>query len=135
MSWRPPALVFPDIEQVLTAGIRAALTGRTEAHAQNVYVSNKTPNPRRDRMVIVRRDGGPVTATRDQPRVGINVWATSEQHATALAALVVAILRSLPDGAPILAVPYISGASPVADESEQPLRYFTAELHTRGVSL
>lgn len=135
MTWRPPPIIFPDIEQVLTARIRAALTGRTEAHAQNVYVSNSTPNPRRDRMVIVRRDGGPVTATRDQPRVGINVWATSEQHATALASLVTAILRSLPDGSPILAVPYISGASPVADESEAPRRYLTAEIHTRGVPL
>ena len=135
MTWRPPALVFPDIEQVLAGRIRAALTGRIEAHAQNVYVSNKTPTPRRDRMVIVRRDGGPVTATRDQPRVGINVWATSEQHATALASLVTAILRGLPDGSPILAVPFVSGASPVADESEQPLRYFTAEIHTRGAPL
>ena len=135
MSWRPPALVFPDIELVLTQRIRAALNARPEAYAQNVHVSTSVPNPRKDRMVTVRRDGGPTTAHRDQPRVGINVWATTEQHATDLSGLVAAILRGLPDGAPILAVPFISGASPVADESEQPLRYFTAEIHTRGTAL
>ena len=98
MTWRPPALVFPDIELILTQRIRAALNARSEAYAQNVHVSTSVPNPRKDRMVTVRRDGGPTTAHRDQPRVGINVWATTEQHATDLSRLVVAILRSLPDG-------------------------------------
>lgn len=135
MSWRPPPIIFPDIEQVLSDRLGDELRARPEPHAENVFVGIKLPNPRPRRAVIVRRDGGIVTATRDQPRVGINVWATSEQHATALAALVTAILRSLPDGSPILAVPFISGASPVADESEQPLRYFTAEIHTRGAPL
>ena len=135
MTWRPLALVFPDIELVLTQRIRAALNARSEVYAQSVHVSTSVPNPRKDRMVTVRRDGGTISAVSDRPRVGINVWAPTEQQANDLARLVVAILRSLPNGAPILAVPSISGPSPVADESAQPRRYLTAELHTRGVPL
>jgi len=135
VTWKPPALIFPDIELLLFQRIRAALASRSEPYAQAVYVGTAVPNPRRDRMVTIRRDGGTVASTRDQPRVGINVWASTEQHANDLARLVVAILRSLPDGAPVLSVPFVSGPSPVADESGQPRRYLTAELHTRGVPL
>ena len=135
MSWRPPALIFPDIELVLTQRIRAALATRSETHAQDVHVGTSVPSTRKDRMVVIRRDGGPATATRDQPRVGINVWATTEKQAADLASLVAAILRSLPDGQPVLAVPFVSGASSVPDESGQPRRYLTAEVHTRGVAL
>lgn len=135
MTWRPPAIIFPDIEQVLSDRLGDGLRARPEPHAENVFVGIKLPNPRPRRAVTIRRDGGPTTATRDQPRVGFNVWAPTEKEATALAALVVALVRDLPDGSPVLAVPYVSGPSPVADKSETPQRYFTAEIHTRGTPL
>lgn len=133
--WQPTALVFPDVELLLTGRLRALLSGRPEPYTANVHVSNSVPNPRKDRMIILRRDGGAVSGERDQARVGINVWATSEQHATDLARLVAALLRGLPDGNPILAIPSVTGPSTIADESRQPRRYLTAEIHTRGVAL
>src|SRR5690349_24178268 len=135
MSWQPAAVVFPDIELVLTGRYRTALADRDEAYAANVYVSNTVPATRRDRMVIVRRDGGLQGEMRDQPRVTVRVFAKTEADATNLAALVMALAPSFADGAPIVAVPTSgrSGPFPVADESGQPLRLMNIEFHTRGV--
>ena len=137
MTWRPAAILFPDIELVLTTKFRAALAARTEPYATGVFVSNAVPNPRRDRMVIVRRDGGTPTAMRDRPRVTVRVWAMSEQDATDLARLVMALAPTLIDGSPIVAAPTDGrpGPNPVADESGQPMRMLSIEFHTRPTQL
>lgn len=136
MPWQPVALVFPDIELVLTGRYRTALGASAEAYASDVYVSNTIPTTRRDRMVIVRRDGGTQAEMRDRPRVSLRVFALTEKDATDLAALVMALAPTFADGAPIVAVPTEgrSGPFPVADESKQPLRQMTVEFHTRGVT-
>lgn len=138
MTWQPAALIFPDIELVLTARYRTALAGRSEPYASGVYVGNKVPATRRPRMLIVRRDGGTQAEMRDRPRVSLRVWseAGKEQDAIDLARLVMALAPSFVDGSPIVAVPNAgkSGPFPVADESAQPLQQMTIEFHTRGVS-
>lgn len=135
MSWQSATVVYPDIELVLTGRYRTALEAREEAYAGNVFVSNSIPPTRRDRMVVVRRDGGLQGEMRDQPRVSIRVWAKTEQDATDLARLVMALAPTFADGDPIVAVPTTgrSGPSPVPDESGQPLRLMNIEFHTRGV--
>lgn len=135
MPWQPAAIIYPDIELALTGRIRAALAARPETYAAEVYVANTVPNPRRDRMVIVRRDGGTQTGVRDRPRVSLRIWATSEKEANDLARLVIALCQTFADGAPVLAVPVdaITGPTPIPDESGQPMRYVVAEFHTRGV--
>jgi hypothetical protein len=135
MTWQPAVIVYPDIELVLTGKYRAALAARSEPYAADVYVSNTVPTTRRDRMLIVRRDGGLQGELRDQPRVTLLVWAISEKDATDLAQLVMALAPSFADGDPIIAVPTSgrSGPFPVADESQQPLRQMSVEFHTRGV--
>lgn len=137
MTWQPSSVLFPDIELVLTTRYRAALAARSEPYATGVYVSNSVPTQRRDRMVIVRRDGGTQTEMRDRPRVAIRVWAMSEQDADNLARLVMALAPSFVNGSPILAVPTDgrNGPIPVADESKQSLRLCNVEFHTRGVPL
>lgn len=135
MTWQPAAIIYPNIELELTGRYRTALTGRPESYAQSVYVSNSVPTTRRDRMVIVRRDGGTQAEMRDRPRVTFRVFATTEADATNLAALVMALAPSLVDGDPIIACPINgrSGPTPVADESGQPMRLMSVEFHTRGV--
>ncbi len=137
MTWQPAAVLYPDIELTLTGLYRAALADRDEPYAADVYVSNSVPATRRDRMVIVRRDGGTQAEMRDRPRMSIRVWATTEQVVNNLAALVMALAPSFADGDPILAVPLDgrSGPFPVPDESGQPLRQMTIEFHTRGEQL
>lgn len=135
MTWQPTPLVFPDVELLLCTHLRAGLAALADPLAVGVAVSNAAPNPLPPRLVTVRRDGGTATATRDRPRIGVNVWAESERVATDLASLVRALLQGLPDGAPVLAVPTVGGPSAVPDPSGKPRRFFTAEIHVRGVPL
>lgn len=133
MPWQPSAIVYPDVELVLTGYFRDALPLHGEA---NVYVSNTMPTTRRDRMVLVRRDGGTVSGMRDRPRVSIRVWETTEQGATDLARTVLALAQVAADGVrPVVEVVPQSGPLAVADESGQPLRLIVAEFHTRGEAL
>lgn len=136
MPWQPATIVFPDIELELTERYRAALADRD---IQIDWIGNTVPNPRRNRMLVIRRDGGTQTGVRDRPRVSLRVWAATgkDQEANDLAAMVMALAPSFTDGAPILAVPAEgrSGPWPVPDESGQPQRQMTIEFHTRGVPL
>jgi hypothetical protein len=84
-------------------------------------------------MVVVRRDGGPrLDVTRDQARLTVRVWGSTEQEATDLARLVAALLWAAPTGEPVIRVTQPTGPSPVADDSRQPLRLQTFELIVRG---
>ena len=126
MSLQPTAIVFPDVELVLTTYLRTVLADPT------IYVSNAVPSPRRDRMVTVRRDGGAPDGVRDRARVSVGVWAMSEKAANDLARIVQARLSAAPNGDPILSVRHQSGPTPVADESKQSRRFLVVEVSTRG---
>lgn len=137
MPWQPLGLIFPDIELVLTGRFRTALAARSEPFAQNVFVSNSVPSQRRDRMLIVRRDGGTQAEMRDRPRVTLLVWAKTEKDADDLARLVMALAPTFVNGSPIVAAPISGRSGPysVADESPQFLRQSSVEFHTRGVPI
>lgn len=135
MTWQPVGIVFPDIELVLTTRLRDALDARPEECTDDVYVSNRVPNPRRSRMVIVRRDGGTESGMRDRPRVSLRVWDEDEKTANDLAAIVSAVVKTLPDGTPVLSATKQSGPNPIPDDSGQHLRYLVFDVATRGVQL
>ena len=125
---------FPIVEQAFPAALRTALAARSEAYAKNVYVGKAAPDPRRDRMVLFRRDGGGSGDWTDQPRLGIRVYGADDAEADNLARLVVALLPTLV-GPHIDAVRVLSGPTDVTDKSEQPQRYITAEAATRAANL
>lgn len=123
---------YVDAELWATGYLRSALAASGAAVAAGVKVDNKVPNPRPAKLVAVRRDGGPrLDAAREAARLAVRVWATTEADATALANLVRALLDVAADGDPVLRVDQLSGPSPVADESGQPLRYMVIELILR----
>lgn len=124
-----PAIIFPDVELELTGYLRTALA----AHGYpGTYVSNTRGTAAT--AVWVRRDGGPVLdIVREAARVGINVFAPSEQAATNLARTVSALVRAAADGAPIVRVTQSAGPTPIADST--PRRYMTFEVTVRGVEL
>jgi hypothetical protein len=129
-----PLVMFPDVELTVTSYLRGALAARSEAYVTGVKVDNRVPNPRPARLVTVRRDGGPrLDAVRESARIGVNVWAGSEQDVTDLTRLVRALLWSAPTGAPVCRVNELSGPSPIPDD--QPRRYMTFELIIRGANL
>lgn len=126
-----PVIVTPDAELWWTGWLRAALAARSEPYASGVYVSNAVPETRRDRMVTFRRDGGPrEDLLHSTARLGINVWAMTEQDVTDLAGLVEGLVLAVRTVGPVEAVRSVSGPSPVPDS--QPRRFFTVEAITRG---
>lgn len=138
MSLAQQPILFPDVELLTTGLLRTVLAGRPESYAANVLVSNKVPTTRRDRMVIVRRDGGRASGVLDDARVGIRVWGRTEQEAADLARLVLALCWALPaedDAHELVRFTHESGPTPVPDESGQPLRYIVGTFRTRGSAL
>lgn len=130
-----PAIIWPDVEAAVISALSTALTARAEPFAADVTVTRTVPDPRPERLVVVRDDGGPALGdVRALVRLGVNVWAATDEDAADLANLVVALVQALPDGAPVIrSVP--SRPYAIADPSGQPLRYFTAELVIRGTGL
>lgn len=133
--WVGTLVIFDDVEMLVTTYVRAALALRVEPYTTGVKVGVTVPNPRPTRLVTVRRDGGPrLDVVRESARIGVNVWAGTEQDASDLARLVRALLWAMPDGKPVTKVTELSGPSPVAEDSGA-RRYLTFELLVKGSEL
>lgn len=135
MTLQPVAATPIDAELWWITYLKAALVGRTEPYATGVYLDRRVPAPRRDRMVIVRRDGGFIRGLFDFPRVSLDVWAKKEQDATNLAALMVGLALGAPLDSDAVSVTHISGPNDVADPSGQPRRQALIEAKHRAVIL
>lgn len=123
-------IIFPDVELLVCSYLRTALAAYDYP---GIYVSNQRKT--QAVAVWVRRDGGgALDQVREAPRVGINVFATTEQTATDLARTVAALMVAIPDGRPVVRSTEVTGPSPVADASG-PRRFLSFELVVRGVEL
>lgn len=128
-----PVVVFQDVEAWCVQYLQAQLDARPEPYASGVYVSTAVPSERLDRMVIVRRDGGPRTGVVTEiVRLGVRVFGETDEVAADLTQLVRALLAASPGEGPIRRYVEIAGPSYLVEESGQPLRYFTAELISRA---
>lgn len=132
MTWQPAPILYPDVELVCATGLRPLLA---DAGETDVFVGNRIPNPRRDRMVVFNRDGGSASGVIDSPTVRCRVWALADKDANDLAALVAALMPQLADGAPVLSVRKESGPYDVPDESKAFQKYLLFSLRTRGAAL
>lgn len=132
MPWQPLPVLFPDVELVVTAGIRDLLAARSVA---GVHVDRKIPEERHPRMVIVNRDGGADDGVTDRPRVRIRVWDEDETKVSDLARLVAALVQLLVGSTPIVRAEKISGPFEVPDTSRGHQRYLLFEIHTQGEHL
>lgn len=130
MPWQPTPLLFPDVETIVPAKLRALFVAKSKVVE---YVGRTVPTPRRASMVTVTRDGGNVSGARDQARVRVLVWNDDDEACRDLAALVVALAPLMADGAPIIRVEHLSGPYEVPDDSGQPCRYLLFQIDTRGV--
>lgn len=143
MPWQPAAMVYPDAELWACDYLHEALQARPEVYAADVYVGNRIPSGedeedtggRRDRMVIVRRDGGLEGELVDNARLSLQVWATTDQEASDLARLVRGLLFAAPTGAPLVRISLESGPTDSPDESGQPCKYLVVTAALRGVPL
>lgn len=121
-------IIFPDVELTLTGYLRTALA----AHGYpGMFVSNRRES--QTSAVWVRRDGGPTGLVTSDARVGVNVFAPTEQAATDLANVVSALLRAAPGTGAIKRVRETGGPSAVADTT--PRRFMTYEVRVIGSAL
>lgn len=124
-------VVFPDAELWVCGYLQTTLP--TYGYS-GVFVSNRREN--QPTAVWVRRDGGAaLDQVREGPRLGVNVFAPTEQQATDLARTVAALLVAAPDGDPVCRVTQTSGPAGVADEGRAARRYMTFDLVVRGSEL
>lgn len=124
-------IIFPDVELHFTGYLRTALAAYGYP---GTFVSNRRET--QTTAVWVRRDGGPeLDQVREAARLGINVYAPTEQAVTNLARTVSALMRASADGNPVVKVEQSSGPSPIADETGKPRRYMTFEVWVRGATL
>lgn len=134
MTLQPTAAAPVDADLWWIVYLRGALVGRVESYAQSVYFDRVVPTTRRDRMVIVRRDGGALVGLFDHPRMALDVWAKSEKDATDLANLMLALAQKAPlAGAGVTAVDNVIGPNSVADPSGQPRRLAHFDATHRAV--
>lgn len=128
-----PLVFFSDVEAWAVGYLQSALDSRPELYAAGVYVTTAVPVERQPRMVILRRDGGPRTSVATEvARLGVRVWAETDETAADLTQLVRALLAASPGEGPIRAYVETAGPSYLTEESGQPLRFFTAELTARS---
>lgn len=135
MTMQPVAAAPVDADLWWIVYLRGALVGRTEPYASGVYFDRAVPTTRRDRMVIVRRDGGNVSGVFDRPRVSFDVWAKTESDATNLAGLIIALALKAPGTNGCTHVEHKSGPNAVADPSLQPRRLSLIEATHRATVL
>lgn len=136
MTLQPAAAVPVDADLWWIVYLRGAFVGRAESYASGVYFDRAVPTTRRDRMVIVRRDGGSVSGVFDNPRVAFDVWAKTESDATNLASLVIALALRAPRLVnDVTNVTHLSGPNSVADPSGQPRRLSLIEATHRAAIL
>lgn len=129
-----PVTLQPDTVLWATGYLRTQLAGRPEPYASGVLVASRVPDPRHDRMVIVRRDGGPrLDVIRRQNRLAVRVWAKDEAETAQLAELVSALLVQAADHQPVLRITELTGPSPTDDlDTGLPISYALYEAVTRG---
>lgn len=135
MTMQPVAAMPIDADLWWIVYLRGALVGRPESYAQGVKFDRKVPSPRADRMVIVRRDGGNVSGVFDRPRISFDVWAKTEQDATDLARLIVALAFEAAGVDGCVRVEHLGGPNSVADPSGQPRRQALIEATHRSAVL
>lgn len=126
-------VIFADIEAWACDYLRAGLVARAEPYTDDVYVSNTVPHPRRERMVIVRRDGGPrITVATELARLTVRVWAGNDGDVADLTNMVRALIGASPGEGNIRKAEEIGGPVTIPDQSEQPQRLFTVQLTARS---
>ena len=126
-------VLFPDVEAWAVGYLKVAIAARAEAYCSGVTVSNDRKGDT-GRVVTVRNDGGPqLDPIRSVARLGVNVWAATNEDATDLANMVRALLLASPNGNPVVRARGQSGPIAIPDDVG-PHRYLTVELTVRGTA-
>ncbi|WP_028637723.1 hypothetical protein [Nocardioides sp. URHA0032] len=131
MTWQPTAVLYPDAELTTIAALRTLINA--QSGQSDVKVVRTIPATRPARCVQVVRDGGNSANLRDKARLRVNVWDTTDQKATDLARLVVALVPRLVGANGVLRTEHLSGPYEIPDAA--PMRYLLFQIDLRGEAL
>lgn len=133
------ATIFPDVEKLLVAAVKAGLAASSATVSSGVTVATVKPSPTSGaypaKVVTIRSDGGAqkVRGLTRTERVGVNVYAKTYANASELARVVESVIRDSV-GADIKAVETVLSPTRAAegstDTSEQ--RYMSFSVVTKA---
>lgn len=130
-----PAVVFTDLEGWAVTYLGTALAARAEDFAEDVTVDHIAPEAITGRLVTVRDDGGQRAEVTKTSSLAVNVWAATQEDASDLVRLVVALLEASPGAGPVVGHASTSGPTRVPEKSEAPHWFASVDLVHRGSSL
>lgn len=130
MTWQPAAVLYPDAELVGATILRELLTAQGE---DDVWVGRRLPPHRPTRAVQVIRDGGNAANLRDSAQVRVLVWDATDQKATDLARLIVALVPRMAGQSGVLRTEHLSGPYEIPDAA--PKRYLLFRIDFQGEEL
>lgn len=109
---------------------------KTDVLPADTFVGRTVPNPRAERMIIVRNSGGfDVNTAISNTSIDISVWGIDDPDADSLAGLAVGVLKQMSDGAPVIDVRPVTLPSDALDESGQPFRFARFRVIHRPISI
>lgn len=132
-----PAVIGPDATDVCVSFLRDALDGQGD----DATVAARIPNLRPERLVVVRRVGGPrLNLVADDPMISVECWAADTADAHDLAQLCRALVHTMRGGTvagvPIYRIDELAGPADLPDPlSDQPRYVFTVQIAMRGTAL
>jgi hypothetical protein len=132
-------VIFPDVEKVLVAALKAELNSRSEPIAANVTVATIKPTPQQKpyptKIIVVRSDGGThLDHVRRMERLGLSIFADTYAEASELARLVEALVRMLTSDE-IKLIDVVLSPIRIDEASLQEHRYMTLQIITKGTDL
>lgn len=129
-TWQPASVIYPDVELVATGLLRTLLAAEGQA---DVWVGRKLPTTRPVRAVQVVRDGGNSDGLRDRARLRFLVWDATDQKASDLARLIVALVPEMAGSSGVVRTEHLSGPYEIPDAAPQ--RYLLFQIDFRGTAL
>lgn len=127
-----PLSIFPDTLAAMKVYLDAQLALRAEPYTDDVLVTWDMPATRPDRVVLLRTDGGLTRGvTHASERMGLQIWAESNEIANDLGNMIHAMLRACVNDGPFRGPNYLSRVQQVTDPAgskSHVLRYIATEM-------
>lgn len=139
-------LLFAPITGDIVIYLRNSLPVEGIDYTTDVLVRAQLPasSSYQQRMVTIRDDGGRDEGPLSRRSISVNVWAETRANADLLSQYLMALLRSMPDGEPIVATQTFAGPFEVIDQNTGKIvvdevtlsqYFFTFEAVQRGQNL
>lgn len=116
--------------------LEAELIACAEPYTDNVLVTWDMPAERPDRVVLIRGDGGPTKSVKHvSARLGLQIWAESDEVANDLANMVHMLINSCVNHGPFRGPTFLSVPQDVVDRvgtRTHGLRYITTNITVVG---